>query len=198
MCGLDYSAVNKHAYSFIAFSLFCSVFTPFCVIVYFVLRLHCCCRGSHRSISERRAYYGAETDGDSSTVTRYVSYSGVIALLCDVPHLTTSLASVAGIALPPGSHFASSLLLYAQFAFPALLFLVAKVDASACAYSTDRSCWSTPATRRRENSVAVFEMRKTLLCAQPYAHTSASMYRGRTWEGSGTGGEVGDLTETAV
>ena len=198
MCGLDYSAVNQHTYSFLAFSLFCSFVVPFFLILYSLCRVSCCCRRARRSISDRRASYGAMEDGYSRNLRRFVSYTGVVSLLCDLPYLATNLAASLGVHLPSASHFAASLLHYAQFAFPAVLFLLVKDGARACAYSTARSCIPTSTARRRENGATLLELRKTLLCAQPYAYARASVFLERTGEGRGAAGENGELSETAV
>lgn len=198
MCGLNYSAVNQHTYSFLGFSLLCSVVVPFCIILYSVCRISCCCRQARRSLSDRRASYGVMEDSYSRHLSRFVSWSGVISLLCDVPYLTVSLGVSAGLGLPPGSYFTVSLLHYAQFAFPAVLFLLVKDGACACTYSATGKCMPKTSARRRENGATLLELRKTLLCAQPYAYPRASVFRERAGEGRGAAGENGDLIETAV
>ncbi len=207
MCGLDYSAVNTHAHSFIAFSLFCSFVVPFFVVVYVVLRLSCCCRHIRRFSYERRALYDTVDDSDEEHVTRIVSYFGVVALLCDVPHLAACLTVGAGIALPPGYYFASSLLRYTQFVFPALPLLLAKRGICSralafCAYCDTSWCLPTFIARRRADCTILFDRRKSTVCEQRHGYARTSTFTDGSEEvrvtTSGTSSATGRQIETTV
>ena len=200
MCGLDYSAVNTHAHSFIAFSLFCSFVIPFYVIVYVVLRLSCCCRHIRRFSYERRALYDTVDESDEEHVTRVVSYSGVVALLCDVPHLAACLTVGAGIALPPGYYFASSLLRYTQFVFPALPFLLAKRGLCSRAYCDTSWCLPTAfIARRRVDCTLLFNRRrKSTVCKQRCGYARTSTFTDGTEEVRVTTSATSSDTERQV